>query len=123
MALAHRLGRRGVGRARRWLPVFGLLSLRQEAADLLVRRLCEIVIPVADGEKRPGVMAQMISSASAPNASQVSGEAVGTATTIRAGCCCRNARMAARIVAPVASPSSTRITVRPRRSGGGRLPR
>ena len=55
--------------------------------------------------------------------SQLSGDAVGTATTMRVGCSCRRASMAARMVAPVANPSSTRITVRPRTSGGGRPPR
>ena len=53
--------------------------------------------------------------------SQVSAAATGTATTTRARCNCRTASAAARIVAPVASPSSTRMTVcPPRRAGRGR---
>jgi xanthine dehydrogenase YagS FAD-binding subunit len=44
------------------------------------------------------------------------------ATRMRAGFCCRNASIAACMVAPVARPSSTRITVQPRTSGGGRPP-
>jgi prolyl-tRNA editing enzyme YbaK/EbsC (Cys-tRNA(Pro) deacylase) len=45
---------------------------------------------------------------------------LGTATTIAAGACCRTAAIAARIVAPVARPSSTRSTPRPWISGAGR---
>jgi hypothetical protein len=48
---------------------------------------------------------------------------VGAATTIRSGPAARRAPIAARIVDPVASPSSTTITVRPLMSGRGRAPR
>ncbi len=48
------------------------------------------------------------------------GAATGTATIRWAGRCFLTARSAARIVPPVAMPSSTRITVRSRRSGGVR---
>ena len=46
-----------------------------------------------------------------------------TAATIRAGASWRSARAAARMVEPVASPSSTRMTTRSRTAGGGALPR
>src|SRR5262249_17441544 len=64
-----------------------------------------------------GVRAQMASSASAPSSEQVSAAPTGTATTMRAGFCLRSAATAARMVEPVASPSSTMITIRPRTSG------
>ena len=56
-------------------------------------------------------------------ASHVSGGATGTATTSRFGCSSFSACTAARMLAPVASPSSTRITVRPRTLGRERSPR
>src|SRR5207248_2756619 len=58
-----------------------------------------------------GVTAQMISSTSFRIASQVSTGAMGTATTILRAPSARNASTAARIVDPVANPSSIRITV------------
>src|SRR4051812_28524722 len=67
-----------------------------------------------------GVAAQTTSSTSAPSAAQVSGGAMGTATMRRPGCCAWRAIAAAFMVAPVARPSSTRITVRPATSGDGR---
>src|SRR6267143_3769526 len=70
-----------------------------------------------------GVIAETTSSTSERSASQVSGGAIGTATTMRAGRCRRSDAAAASIVEPVARPSSTRITVRPRTSEGGRSPR
>src|SRR6476646_9115275 len=45
------------------------------------------------------------------NSRQVDSGAAGTATTISAGSASRSACMAANMLAPVASPSSTRITV------------
>src|SRR5581483_11589113 len=65
----------------------------------------------------------MRSSTSARSSSHVAGGAAGTATTIRAGSSVRSAAIAARIVEPVARPSSTTIATRPRTSGGGRSPR
>src|SRR5207253_2228079 len=67
-----------------------------------------------------GVRAHTTSSTSRPNSAHVSAAATGTATTIFAGPICRSAATAARIDEPVARPSSTRITVLPRTSGGGR---
>jgi NTE family protein len=66
-----------------------------------------------------GVRAQTSSSTSGSSSAQVWAAAVGTATTSCSGSRERSAATAARIVAPVASPSSTTITVRPRTSGGG----
>lgn len=57
------------------------------------------------------------------SSSHVEGSETGTATTMRAGPSRRSAATAARMVEPVARPSSTRITVRPRTSTGGRSPR
>src|SRR5260370_988972 len=57
------------------------------------------------------------------NSSQTSGAATGAATIISAGFFWRKAFAAVSIVAPVARPSSIRITVLPRTSGaGGGLP-
>jgi hypothetical protein len=67
-----------------------------------------------------GVVAQTTSSTIAASSSQVDFGAVGTATTILAGRCRRRASIAARMLEPVARPSSTRITVLPVRSGIGR---
>ena len=52
---------------------------------------------------------------------QVERGAVGTATTIRAGSWLRNAATAARIVDPVARPSSTTIATRACTSGGASI--
>src|SRR5919198_3341439 len=62
-------------------------------------------------------------SASPRSSSQVAGGAIGTATTICAGRCSRSARTAARMLEPVASPSSTRITVFPSTLSAERPPR
>src|SRR6266446_1826084 len=59
--------------------------------------------------KGSGVAAQTIRSTSRARASQVSGEAMGTATMIWRGPWRRSASTAARIVEPVARPSSTKI--------------
>ena len=59
----------------------------------------------------------------APLVPQVEPAPTGTATTIRAGSFCRSAVTAARMVEPVARPSSIRITVFPRTSREGRPPR
>src|SRR6266511_1654792 len=61
-----------------------------------------------------------MSSTSSPNSSHVCSAATGTATTTRGGWYWRTASAAARIVAPVARPSSTRITVLPSSCGGPR---
>ncbi len=50
----------------------------------------------------------------------MSGGATGTAHTILAGCRSRNPWRAAIMVAPVASPSSMTMTIRPAGSMGGR---
>ena len=67
-----------------------------------------------------GVSAQMISSATSRKASHTTGADTGTATTMRCGASIRSAPMAARTEEPVARPSSTRITVLPKRLGRGR---
>src|SRR5919109_3148304 len=66
-----------------------------------------------------GVRAQTTSSASCTSALHASGDAVGTQATIAPAPCARSAAIAARIVEPVARPSSTSTTVRPSTSGGG----
>ena len=58
-------------------------------------------------------MAQTQRSAISSNSAQVELAPTGTATTIRAGCCRLSAATAARIVEPVARPSSIKITVFP----------
>src|SRR6185503_9224979 len=63
--------------------------------------------------KSGGISRQTTSSAISRKRATLSGAPTGTATTIRAGCSLRTAESAARSVAPVARPSSTRITVRP----------
>src|SRR5205823_8928845 len=70
-----------------------------------------------------GVSAHTTSSATSAISAHASAAAVGTATTTRAGPRRRSAATAARIVAPVARPSSTRITTLPCTSGAGRSPR
>jgi len=70
-----------------------------------------------------GVSAQTTSSAAAAISVHASADAVGTATTMRAGPSRRSAVTAARIVAPVARPSSTRTMTLPRTSGAARSPR
>ena len=60
------------------------------------------------------------SSVSASTAWHDSGAPTGTAAISRAGSAVRTARTAARIVAPVARPSSTTITTRPPSASGGR---
>ena len=67
-----------------------------------------------------GVVAQTTSSTISASSWQVDCGATGTATTIVPGRCRRSASIAARMLAPVARPSSTRITVLPARSGMGR---
>src|SRR5437016_1248533 len=65
------------------------------------------------------MLRQTVSSACSSISWQVSGGPTGTATTIFAAPRCRSAFTAARIVAPVANPSSIKITVRPEISGAG----
>src|SRR5207302_3456951 len=62
-------------------------------------------------KKGVGVAAQTTSSAISCSASQVCRAATGTATMIRAGRCWRTAATALRMLAPVARPSSTRMTI------------
>src|SRR5258707_2518133 len=71
-------------------------------------------------QKGSGVTAQMIWSTSVSNSAQVEAAATGTATMIWRGISFLRASAATRIDEPVASPSSTRTTVRPRTSTGGR---
>ncbi len=66
---------------------------------------------------------QTTRSASGSSCATLSGAATGTATVMLAGSSWRTAFTAARMVAPVASPSSTRITARPVTAGRGRSPR
>src|SRR4051812_7058918 len=70
-----------------------------------------------------GVLAHTTSSASASMSAQTDGAATGTATMTRPARSCRNARTAARMVEPVARPSSTSTTARSRTRIGGRSPR
>jgi hypothetical protein len=76
----------------RGLAFFRRVSPREQDANLFVGRLREIPVPAADCiERFWRNTPQMTSSALALISSQVSGDAVGTATTMRAGFCCRNA--------------------------------
>ena len=70
-----------------------------------------------------GMDAHTTSSTSPANSRHVDSGAAGTATTISAGDMSRSACTAANMLAPVASPSSTRMTVRPANSSGARPPR
>ena len=67
-----------------------------------------------------GVVAHTTSSSSSSSSSHVEAGAAGTATTMRAGFIRRNARIAARMLDPVARPSSTTMVVRPAGSAMGR---
>jgi hypothetical protein len=67
-----------------------------------------------------GVVAQITSSTRVVSSSQVDFGAAGTAATMRAGRYRRSAAIAARMLEPVASPSSTTMTVFPSRAGIGR---
>ena len=73
-------------------------------------------------KKGDGVVAQTISSTTAPSSRQVDWGSAGTATTMRPGRDRRSASTAAYMLDPVARPSSTRITVLPYASGVGRPP-
>src|SRR2546425_10703582 len=95
----------------------------EQIADLLIGRLREILIPDPDcvewlRRHRADDVIRLL----AHRVARL-GRRDRDGTTMRAGPRCRNALTAATIVAPVARPSSTRITVRPRISTGGRLPR
>ena len=70
-----------------------------------------------------GMVAHTTSSTRPANSRQVDSGAAGTAITICAGSASRSACTAANMLAPVASPSSTRMTVLPVTSSGGRPPR
>ena len=70
-----------------------------------------------------GIDAHTTSSTIPANSRQVDSGAAGTAMTISAGSDSLNACTAASIDDPVASPSSTTITVLPVTSSGGRPPR
>ena len=70
-----------------------------------------------------GIDAHTTSSTMPANSRQVDSGAAGTAITIAAGSRSRSACTAAIIDDPVASPSSTTITVLPATSSGGRSPR
>ena len=70
-----------------------------------------------------GMLAHTTSSTSPANSRQVDSGAAGTAITMAAGSFSRSACTAANMLAPVANPSSTRMTVLPVTSSGGRSPR
>ncbi|CPA65239.1 Uncharacterised protein [Mycobacterium tuberculosis] len=70
-----------------------------------------------------GMVAHTTSSTRPANSRHVDSGAAGTAITICAGCASRNACTAANMLAPVAKPSSTTMTVLPVISVGGRSPR
>src|SRR4051794_34467137 len=70
-----------------------------------------------------GVSTLTTASASARRATTVSGGATGTARTTRPAPRARATSIAARALAPVARPSSTRTTVRPAIGSGSRSPR
>ena len=70
--------------------------------------------------KGSGVSAQTTWSTCWRNSSQASGDATGTATMILSGCCAFSAHAAAIMLAPVAKPSSTTMTVRFAAGSGGR---
>ena len=115
---------RGAGRRPSWASLMtgprpsGALAI-QQVVDFLVGRLRKIAVPEAARIERLGRPGrQMTSSASDRNSSQVSGAPI-TATTIRSGPPLRRAATAARIVEPVARPSSTRMTAWLRDGGGG----
>ena len=86
----------------------------EQVVDFLVGRLRKIAVPKADRVERLGRPAQMTSSASDRNSSQVSGAPTGTATTIRSGPRCAGLRRRPALWSRSAKPSSTRMTVRPR---------
>ncbi len=69
------------------------------------------------------MVAQTTSSTMPANSRQIDSGATGTAITICAGPASRNACTAASMLAPVASPSSTRMTIFPATSAEGRPPR
>ena len=73
--------------------------------------------------KGSGVSGHTTRSANVESRCTDSSAPTGTATTSLDGDSCRTAMTAASIVAPVASPSSTRMTMRPFTSGAGRPPR
>ena len=105
------------------------VSVAAQAASASRRRTSSSVVSEKSSYHAPtatkgsGVSAHTTSSATSIMSAQASAEAVGTAVTMREGARRRSAVTAARIVAPVARPSSTRITTLPRTSRAGRSPR
>ena len=93
-----------------------------EVLGPLRRSFCESAEP-GDSVKGSGVRAQIASSASSLETPHFFQTRTNTATTIRAGPRRRKAATAARIVEPVARPSSIKMTVRSLTSGLGRSPR
>jgi hypothetical protein len=83
----------------RGFAVLRLIYARQQFANLFIRPLRKILVPATDRIESSGVIAQMTSSAIFFISTQVSGDAVGTATTMRAGFWCRSASIAACMVA------------------------
>lgn len=96
---------------------------REDVLHIFVLQLREVLVPLADAEERRRRGEADERSASAERAVQASFEATGTATTIRAAWRRRSESTAARIVQPVAIPSSTTIAQRPATSSGGRFRR
>ena len=94
----------------------------EEVADLLVGRLREVVVPPTDAVE--GLRRRDAHGHVGPRLEFRTGSrGRPTGTTTRAGSRRRRATTAARMEEPVARPSSTRMTVRPRTSGAGPPPR
>ena len=86
--------------------------LASSVADLVVRRRREVAVPQPTATKGSGdAQADHFVGLVAPTRWHVDDAPTGTATMMRAGCCWRTAVTAARMVEPVARPSSTRMTV------------
>jgi uroporphyrin-III C-methyltransferase len=104
-------------------------SVAPQAASASSRRTSSSVVSEKSSYEAPtatngsGISAHTTSSATAFRSTHASADAVGTAATMRDGPSRRRAATAARMVAPVARPSSTRITTLPRTSRAGRSPR
>ena len=111
---------RAVTLAHRAAPCIASRAPPAAAPDFLVGRLREIVVPLPHRRERLGDARTHGLVGDLASSWQLDGAPTGAATMTRAGACRRAASTAAFIVDPVASPSSTRITVRPRRSSSGR---
>ena len=97
-----------------------LRRAREQLAHLVIRGLREVVVDLTDGAKPVSDLEAHQLVDEPPSSSHTSRGATGTAMTSLSGSRARRASAATRIDAPVASPSSTRITMRPRTSVAAR---